>query len=54
MLSFGSRENKLVRYLTLATNKQYANRGKHTFAEESAFIEAVIASNDVIFDDEKV
>ena len=44
MLSFGSRDDEPVRYLTLAAKNEYKTRGKPTFVEESAFIEAVIAS----------
>ena len=54
MLSFGSRDDELVRHLTLAAKSQYTDRGKQTFVEESAFIEAVIASTKVIFDNENV
>ena len=54
MLSFGSRDDEPVRYLTLAAKNQYTNRGKQTFVEECAFIEAVIASTAVMFDDENV
>ena len=51
MLSFGSRDDELVRYLTLAAKNQYTIRVKQTFGEGSAVIEAVIASTEVIFDD---
>ena len=54
MLSFGSRDDEPVRYVILAARSQYTNRGKQTFVEESAFMEAVIASTEVIFDDEHV
>ena len=53
-LSFGSRNDERVRYLTLAAKNQYTNKGKQTFVGESAFIEDVIASTKVIFDDENV
>ena len=54
MFSFGSRDDKLVRYLTLTAKSQYTNKCKQTFVGESAFIEAVLASTRVIFDDENV
>ena len=50
MLNFGSRDDEPVRYLTPAAN----NIRKQTCAEESTFIEAVIASTEVIFDNENV
>ena len=43
MLSFRSRDDEPVRYLTHAAKKQYTNR------DESAFIEAVIAVTEFIF-----
>ena len=54
MLSLGSRDDKPVRYLTLAAKNHYTNTGKQTFVEESAFIEAAIASTEVIFHNENV
>ena len=54
MLSFGSSDDKPVRYLTLTAKNQYTNRGKQTLMDESTYIEAVIASFEVIFDDENI
>ena len=54
MLSFGSHDDELVRYLTLAAKNQYTKWGRQTFVKEFAFIEVVIASIEVIFDNEKV
>ena len=54
MMSFGSRDDEPVRYLILTVKNQYTNRGKQTFVEESAFIEAVFASTEVIFNNENV
>ena len=54
MLSFGSRDFEPVRYLTLAAKNQYTDRGRQTFVDESAFIEAVNPSTEVIFYDDNV
>ena len=54
MLSFRSCDDEPVRYLALAAKNQSTIRGRQTFVEESAFIEAAIASTEVIFDDENV
>ena len=54
MLRFGSRNDETVRYLTLAAENQYTNRGTRTIVEEFAIIEAVIASAEVIFHNENV
>ena len=54
MLSYWSRDYEAGRYLTLAAKKQYTDKGKQTFVEESACIKAVIASTEVIFDDNNV
>ena len=52
MSSFGSRDEEPVRYLTLTAKSQYTHKGKQTSVEDSAFIEAVITSTEVIFNDE--
>ena len=54
MFSFWSRDDELVWLLTLAAKSQYTDKGKQTIGEESAFIEAGIASTEVIFDNENV
>ena len=38
--------------ILLAAKNLYPSRGKQTFVEESAIIEAVTASTEVIFDNE--
>ena len=43
MLSFGPRDDELIRYLTLAAKNEYTDRSKQTFVEEFAFMKAVFA-----------
>ena len=54
MLSFGSRDDEPVGYLTLAARSQYTNLTKQTLTDEYAFIEAVIAFTEFIFYDQSV
>ena len=49
MSRFFSRDDEPIKYLTLAAKNQYINRGKQTFVEESAFVEALIASIELPF-----
>ena len=54
VLSFGSCDDEQVRYLSVAEKNQYTTRGKQTFLEECAFIEAVVASTEFIFDHKNI